>query len=404
MAETMNAKARLIVLVVSAPIIAFAVIGGFLSKALAREDAYQHLRIFEDVVQLILNNYVEPVEADRVMKGAMRGLAEGLDPDSAYLTAAQVKEFEAGDAALKAAGEVGIQLTRQYYLRVIAARDGSPAQAAGIRPRDYVRAIDGKPTREMSVFEGTRLLRGAPGTKVTLTILRGSATEPHDVALSRLKSEGPSVTGRAMANGIGYVRIAAFEATAAESVRKQAQTLRGGGARALIVDVRNCAEGDLANGLAVARLFVGTGTLAVRELRGGQREPVAASATPPNPASNQKKDSTEPVALPVAVLVDNGTSGAAELFASALAENHRAELVGEHTQGRAATQKLVRLPDGSGLWLSTVRYLTAAAKPLHEHGLTPQVEAEQPDVEFGAAPPTDDPILTKALERLKKSA
>lgn len=397
----MNAKARFIVLVVSAPIIAFAVIGGFLTKALAREDAYQHLRVFEDVVQLILNNYVEPVEPDRVMKGAMRGLAEGLDPDSAYLTAVQVKEFEAGDAALKAAGEVGLQLTRQYYLRVIAARDGSAAQAAGIRPGDYVRAIDGRPTREMSVFEGTRLLRGAPGTKITLTILRGSATEPHDVALTRVKSDGPPVTGRAMPNGIGYVRIAAFEITAAESVRKQAQTLRGGGARALVVDVRNCAEGELANGLAVARLFVGTGTLAIREMRGGQREPVEASATP---ASREWKDSTEPGALPVAVLVDNGTSGAAELFASALAENHRAELVGEHTQGRAATQKLVRLPDGSGLWLSTVRYLTAAAKPIHEHGLTPQVEAEQPDVQFGAAPPTDDPILTKALERLKKSA
>ncbi|MBI1874304.1 MAG: PDZ domain-containing protein [Acidobacteria bacterium] len=391
----MNPKTRLIVLVVSAPIIAFAVVGGFLSKALARENAYQHLRVFEDVVQLILNNYVEPVEPDRVMKGAMRGLAEGLDPDSAYLTAAQVKELESGDAVFKAAGEVGIQLTRQYYLRVIATRDGSPAQVAGIRPGDYVRAIDGRPTREMSVFEGTRLLHGASGTKVTLTILRGSATEPHDVALSRVKSDGPPVTARAMPNGVGYVRIAAFDGTAAESVRKQAQALHRGGTRALVVDVRNCAEGELANGLAVARLFVGAGTLAIREMKGGQREPVE--------AANQKdaKGGTEPIAMPLAVLVDNGTSGAAELFASAVAENHKAELIGEHTHGRAATQKLVRLPDGSGLWLSTVRYLTAAAKPIHEHGLVPQVEAEQPDVEFGGTPPTDDPILTKALERLK---
>lgn len=397
----MNTRARVIILVVSAPIIAFAVIGGFLSKALAREDAYQHLRVFEDVVQLILNNYVERVEPDRVMTGAMRGLAEGLDPDSAYLTASQVKEFEAGDAAFKAAGEVGIQLTRQYYLRVIAARDGSPAQAAGIRPGDYVRAIDGKPTREMSVFEGMRLLRGAPGTKVTVTILRGSATEPHDVALSRVKAEGPAVTGRALANGIGYVRIAVFDATAAGAVWKQAQSLRGGGATALVVDVRNCADGELANGLAVARLFVGTGTLAIREMRGGQREPVDASDSQDSQSGKDSRDAKEPVALPLAVLVDNGTSGAAELFGSALAEHQKGELIGEHTQGRAAMQKLVRLPDGSGLWLSTMRYLTAAAKPIHEHGLVPQVEVDQPDVEFGATPPTDDPILNKALERLK---
>lgn len=394
----MNAKARFAVLVVSAPIIAFAVVGGFLSKALAREGAYQHLRVFDDVVSLILNNYVEPVEADRVMKGAMRGLADGLDADSAFLTAAQVKEFEAGDAAAKAAGDVGIQLTRQYYLRVIAARDGSPGHQAGIRPGDYVRAIDGKPTREMSVFEGSRLLRGAPGTKVNLTVLRGSATEPHDVALTRARADAASVSARALPNGVGYVRVAAFNAGVAESIRKQTQTLRTGGAQALVVDVRSSAEGDVTQGLAAARLFVGSGTLAIRELKGGQREPIEAASVKDVAAAK------ELAMMPIAVLVDNGTSGAAELFASALMDNKRGELIGEHTQGRAAAQKLVRLPDGSGLWLSTVRYLTAGAKPIHEHGLAPQVVVEQPDVEFGATPPTDDPVLAKAIERLRKTA
>ena len=120
----------------------------------------------------------------------MRGLADGLDPDSAYLTAKQVAALESR-AALPD-GEVGLELTRQYYLRVIAAREGSPAAAAGLQTGDYVRGIDGKPTREMSVFEGTRLLHGQPGSKVTLTIIRGNAADPHEIPLVREKAVGPT--------------------------------------------------------------------------------------------------------------------------------------------------------------------------------------------------------------------
>ncbi|MBI4475836.1 MAG: S41 family peptidase [Acidobacteria bacterium] len=194
--------------------------------------------------------------------------------------------------------------------------------------------------------------------------------------------------------------MAAFDAAAADSIRKQVTALRGAGAQAVVIDVRNNAEGDLANGLAAARVFVESGTLAIREMKGGKREPVEAAAmTAPG-----GKDTKTLAATAVVVLVDNGTAGAAELFASALAENHKGELIGEHTQGRAAAQKLVRLPDGSGLWLSSTRYLTAAAKPIHEQGLAPQVEVEEPVVEFGETPSGDDPILAKALERLKKAA
>src|SRR5207247_3211707 len=140
-------RTRLIVMTISAPVIAFAVVGGLLGKVAAREDTYQHLKIFEDVVQLITSNYVEDVNIDKVMHGAMHGLADGLDPDSAYLTPDQVKQVEAGTPL--PAGDVGIDLTRQYYLRVIAARDNSPAAKAGLRTGDYVRASTDPPTREM---------------------------------------------------------------------------------------------------------------------------------------------------------------------------------------------------------------------------------------------------------------
>src|SRR4051794_38926079 len=167
----MSSRTRLIVLTVSAPVVAFAIVGGLLGKVMAREDTYQYLKVFDDVVSLVTSHYVEDVNVDKIMKGAMHGLADGLDPDSAYLTADEVKQVESG-APLAPAG-VGIELTRQYYLRVIAARDNSPAAKAGLPTGDYIRAINNMPTRDMSVWEGVRALRGAPGSKVSITVIRG---------------------------------------------------------------------------------------------------------------------------------------------------------------------------------------------------------------------------------------
>jgi len=388
----MKIRGRVLVLAVSMPVIAFAVIGGFMSKALAREDSYQYLRIFEDVVSLILNNYVEEVNVDKVMHGAMHGLADGLDPDSAYLTAAQVKQVEAG-TPLPPAG-VGLELTRQYYLRVIAARDNSPAAKAGLRTGDYIRAINDLPTREMSVWEGTRMLRGAAGTKVTVTVIRGNAADPHVVELVR-QAEPPSVvSGRVAAPGVGYIRVAGISKDTAEQVKTHAADAVKNGATKLIVDVRRVSNGSPEDGLAMARLFVAKGTLAMRETKNGPRETIASG---PGDGS---------ITLPAVVLIDTGTSAAAEVFASALSGNKRADLIGEHTIGRAAEQKLIKLPDGAGLWLSTMRYLTPAGTPLHEKGLEPTIVVDDPDVEFGQPAPTADPILEKAIEHLadKKAA
>jgi carboxyl-terminal processing protease len=388
----MSSRTRRIVLLISAPVVAFAVVGGFLSNVGAREGTYQHLKVFDDVVGLIGDNYVEKVDVDKVMLGAMNGLADSLDPDSAFLSADQVKQVESGTPL--PAGDVGIDLTRQYYLRIIATRDGSPAAKAGLRTGDYVRAINGTATREMSVFEGMRLLRGAPGSKVSLTIIRGSTADPHVIELAREAAQTPEVSSRMAAAGVGYLRVAAISAKTADLAKTQASDLAKNGAATMIVDVRRVSGGAPENGLALARLFVTQGTLAVRETKGAERETIAARV------------SDGAITVPVTLLVDNGTSGAAELFASALVGNKRAELVGEHTLGRAAQQKLIKLPDGSGLWLTTTRYLMPDGTPLHEKGLQPAVPVEEPEVDFGQTPPPGDPILDKALERLtqKKAA
>lgn len=383
----MKIRGRVLVLALSVPVIAFAVIGGFLgNSALAREDSYQYLRTFEDVVSLIVNNYVEEVNVDKVMHGAMHGLADGLDPDSAFLDVAQVKVFDKGDAG--GAAQIGLEVTRQYYLRVIASRDGSPAARAGLMPGDYIRAIDGQSTRDTTVYEGQRLLRGKAGTKVRLTVLRGNAAEPHDIELLREELPAATVKARIAAPGIGYLRIAEFSKITPDQIKAEVAALAKSGATRLIVDLRGTAFGDTDAGLAAARLFVKTGVLTYRQDRGKEKEAVLAATGDGS------------VAVTTAVLTDNGTSGAAEVFAAALSGNKRATIVGERTFGRAARQKLVRLPDGSALMLTHLVYLTPASVAIHEKGLIPDVPVDQPDVEFGQAPPAKDNTLDKAIESL----
>ena len=396
----MTVKTRLSVLLLSTPILIFVVVGGLMGKTSARgDDSLQNLRVFQDVVGLVLNYYVEEVKIDRAMEGAMKGLADGLDPDSAYLNAKMLADVQSG--APQPEGDVGVELTRQYYLRVISARDGSPAAKAGLQTGDYVRGIDGRSTREISVLEGTRLLRGQPGSKVMLTVIRGNAAEPHDVTLVREKPGPVSVSGRMVGTDIGYVRIATFRNGVVDQLKKQVADLSHAGAKSIIVDVRHTAEGTYENGIDAARLFVKSGTLVMKGARESDKDK--------NADATREKITAAPgdgsIELPVQILTTAGTSGAAELFAAALSGNQRAELVGERTLGRAGIQKLVRLPENRGLWLTYARYLTPAGEPIHGKGLKPGVAVEDVDVtEFGAPAPDKDPILDAAIARASKKA
>ncbi len=389
----MTPRLRAAVLAVSLPVLAFTVIGGFLGRdASAQGESYKHLRIFEDVVSLILNNYVEDVDVDKVMHGAMHGLADGLDPDSAYLDATQMKTVGQPTAGL---ADPGLELTRQYYLRVIAAREGSPAARAGLRPGDYVRSIDGQSTRDTSVFEGMHLLRGKPGTKVTLAVLRGNAAEPHEVVLTRETPQSLNVKGRTLAPGTGYVRVPEFTKATAGQLRSEIAALTRGGAQRVVIDVRGTTAGDLDLGFEGARLFVASGTLGYSQARGKDKVPVSAAT------------GDGAIAVPLAILTDNGTAGAAEVFAAAVGGNKRATLVGERTIGRAGRQKVVALPDGAGLLLTNVLYLGPGGASLNERGVVPDVAVDVPSVDFGIEPTPGDPVLDKAVETLtaaKKAA
>jgi carboxyl-terminal processing protease len=384
----MTSRTRTLVLAISVPVIAFVVIGGYLGQALAKDDTYQHLRVFEDVVSLVLNNYVEEVDVSDAMKGAMKGLADGLDPESAFLTPELAKTVQSDDPASLA--DVGLTVTRQYYLRIVSARDGSPAARAGLRSGDFIRAIDNRPTRDISAYEGARLLRGAPGSKVSLLVIRGNAADPHTVDLARERISGPELTSRMADGSTGYIRLMEFSKDSPARLKQALDALATTKATRYVIDLRGTARGDLDDGVAAARLFVKSGTLSIRQAKGDKREPIVAQA------------GDGAITAPVVLIVNQGTAGPAEVFAAALNDNDRADLVGEPTIGRAARQRLITLPDGSGLLLSHLRYLTPDGDAIHEKGLQPDEEVEQPEVEFGAEPPAPDATLQKALERIAK--
>ena len=384
----MSRRARLVVLFATLPIVAFTMVGGFLGRAVAEEDTYRHLRIFEDVVSLIANNYVEDVELDGVMEGALRGLAGGLDSDSTFLSAAEVEWMESG--APLPEGELGIVVSSRYYIQIIAARDDSPASRAGLVPGDYIRAIDGETTRLLSAFEGERLLRGEPGTTVEVSLLRGNTQEPYDIVLTRERLTPVPVEGRLM-DTVGHIRVAAFESGTAQDLEAEVARLLGSGADRLLIDVRGAAGGSFEEGIAAARLFVESGTL-LRRVEHGDRE-IEVQATAGSNA----------ISAPIVLLTNLGTAHAAELFVASLTGAGRAETVGQRTGGRASLQRLVKLPDDTGLWLSWARYQDAAGEPVHRFGVQPTVEVEVPFVELGESAPAGDPILERGLEHLRAS-
>ena len=381
--------ARLVILFGSVPVVAFTMVGGFLGQGVAREDTYRHLRIFEDVVSHIGSSYVEEVDLDEVMQGALRGLAGGLDTDSAFLSATDVLRIESGEPLPE--GELGIDVTSQYYLQIVAAHPDSPAGRAGLIPGDFIRTINGQTTRRISALEGERLLRGEPGAIVSLSMIRGNTTEPYDIELTLEQLTGPAVATRILDESLGYVRVNQFTAGASDELATAVANLVDSGARALLVDVRNTAGGSFEEGIAAARLFVGSGTLLRRTEHGGQQVDVAATA------------GSTAIDTPLVLLTNFGTAHAAELFAAGLSGIDRADTVGQRTAGRASLQKLVKLPDGTGLWLSWARYLKASGDPIHRSGILPTVAVDVPVVELGEPVPLGDPILEQGLEHLRSA-
>jgi carboxyl-terminal processing protease len=422
----MSGRTRTLVFLISTPLVVIVAVGGLLGAVSpAAQQAMPHLAVFNDVVRLIQSAYVEQPNMSKVMDGALRGLVDGLDPDTSYLTPDDVRTEETQSALPD--GDVGLVIARQSYLRIVGVRDGSPAQRAGLQSGDFIRAIGDTPTRDMSSVTGARLLRGAPGSKVTLLIIRnGDVAEPRPIDVVREVPKTDRASGKRLPGGEAYVRVASFGAGAAAAIKSSVAATGAAANAGVIIDIRDVADGTNDEGIAAARLFVKSGTIAIRA---GRPAPDAAQPPAANDAATQD-DSTSSAApargraqrpmpipadavrteaaagdgaltMPVVLLVSNGTAHAAEIFASALLGNKRAALVGEPTAGLAGVQHLVRLPDGYALLMTTERYLQNDGYPIQGRGLRPTVFVEGPTVGFDDTPPATDAILERGIRELK---
>jgi carboxyl-terminal processing protease len=370
----------------STTLILYIALGTVLGRVLG-DTSYGQLALFNEVVRLVLDAYVEPVNLDRAMAGAEFGMVDSLDGESAYLDAAAFRALQTPQREPLA--DVGVVLSRRFsFLAVVATRPGSPAEKGGVKAGDLIKTIDDRHTRLLGVPVGEALLRGAPGSSVKLKLLR-PGSDAIDVSLVRERLLHSAPRGRMLEGGAGYLSVPEFGPRAAEEVQGELDLLRRQGARSLVLDLRRSAFGAPDAGIKVAELFVNGGVVA--RLSGRRvREQVFTA----DPARSAWK-------LPLAVLVDSSTAGPAEVVAAALLDSGRAPVVGESTFGRAPVQKTIPLPEG-GLVLTVAKYVTPKGKPIHNQGLEPSVAVNAPpDAGEGAE---GDPILDKALELLRGEA
>ena len=377
-------RAKHLILGFSIPFVLYAILGGFLGRALARDSAYRYLSVFQDVVTHVMNYYVEQPEMDEVMDGAIRGMMDALDPDSCYLTPEEYAAFTSPEADPKA--DIGVEVTKRYYVQVVSVLAGSPAEAAGLEPGDLLKSIDGKNTREVNVIVGEAMLRGPAGSKLELEVIRGRQPEPIQIAVTRRDVVSSPVEFELLEDGTGYVHITSFRAGIATDVKRSLEMLKGQGAERIVLDVRNSFGRNAADGARVAELFVAGGVAARLQSRKGETTDVTL-------ASDRVA-----FAGPIVVLINRGSSGAAEIVASGIRSANRGELVGVQTSGRSAVQKTMELGDGAGLVLSVGQYWTPDGKAMLGEGLEPTVEVSRP----ADTPADEDPVLDKALEILEQ--
>jgi carboxyl-terminal processing protease len=383
----MSPRGRLFVALVSTTLVGYVAVGSLLGRVMG-DSTYGQLTVFNEVVRLVLEAYVEPVNLDRAMAGARLGLTDALDGDSAYLDAEEFRAYQ--QSGRETDGDLGLVLTRRFsFLMVVSARPGSPGEKAGVRPGDVLKTIDGKHTRPLPPSTGQRLLRGAPGSVVKLTLLR-AGSDPIDVTAVRERLSPSPPRGRMLEDGSGYLKVPEMSTRVADEVRSELEVLKRSGARRLVLDLRGSGYGVPAEGIKVAELFLHGGTAAKLASAGAEEEQVL-TADPGRRAWE----------LPMAVLVDTGTAGAAEIVAAALLESGRSQVVGEHTFGRAGIQKPVPLPEG-GLVLTVARYLSPKGKAIHGEGIEPSVRVEDGEPAEGEEAEPGDPILEKALEILQE--
>lgn len=373
----MSYRGKFFIVLVSAAIAIYAVFGGLLrnfSPTFAQQpinDAGAQIRIFESVLQHIQNDYVDEPNLEKVRAGALRGLAGGLDPYSSYLTAEQVKDFQ----AKKTTNQVGIGAEFSQvssYLYIVSVTKDSPAEKAGLKAGDVIEYIENKATRDISLYDARQLLLGEPNSKVNLRVLR-TGTKPQTLTVTRGSYKIPEATAKVEEGKIGVIKVYSLETGEAKDIRARVSDLTKQGVSKIVLDLRGVAAGDLNEAVEVANLFVKDGNLA--QIIGRDNKTIQTFTADPSKHLFDGK---------VVALIDLGTSGAAEVVASAILDRQRGEVVGERSFGAGTQQQLFTLRGGDGLLLTTAKWASPSGKTFlaserADSGVKPSVEVKRPE-------------------------
>lgn len=340
---------------------------GVLVKRATRDATYEQLELFTEALGIVQSEYVDETKPKDLIYSAIDGLVGGLDRHSQFLKPDEYEEMRVETRGQF--GGLGVEIgIKEGLLTIVAPLDDTPAAAAGIKPGDRIVKIDGQFTRGISLHEAVQKLRGRPGTKVTLTILREPEDQLFDVVLARAIVKIQSVKDPHFVEGkIGYVRITEFQESTAQDLENALATLEREGVQALILDVRRNPGGLLDAAVAVAEKFLPKGAkiVSTKGRREDQNLEFLSQAVKPR------------LTLPMVVLVDNGSASASEIVAGALQDHKRAILLGIKTFGKGSVQTVIPLKDGSAVRLTTSKYYTPSGRSIHGEGILPDVVAEE---------------------------
>ena len=384
----MSMKFKVTILASSLAVLLFTLGGNFVNvRASSNDGAYRQLSVYSEVLSRVRSEYVEEPNIPQVTEGALHGLLESLDANSSYLTAAEYKQYKSIKNDTK--GGIGAVVSKRFgYAAVVAVIPGGPADKAGVEGTDIFESIEGKSSRDMSLAEINAMLDGEPGSTVTVAAVRPRRAEPQKIVITRDVVTIPPATEKMMADNVGYVKVDSLPQGKSQEVANKIRDLQKQGAKKLVLDLRNTAGGEEAEGIATANLFLDHGTITYLQ---GQKYPRQAFNADPT------KDITK---LPVAVLVNRGTAGPAEIVASAILENARGDVVGDKTFGDGSVQKVLDMPDGAALILSVAKYYSPAGKAIQDSAVTPNVMVADTDDDGGL--PDDDSVTPSPEDQNQK--
>ncbi len=335
------------------------------AKRPANEDAlYKELELFSDALSIVQTDYVEQPEAKQLIYGALKGMLATLDPYSQFLDPDSYNELKIDTEGQF--GGLGIEITlKDDILTIITPIDDTPAQKAGLKPTDRIVKIDGQMTRGITLLDAVKKLRGKPGTKVTLTILREGENELKDYVLTRDIIMIQSIREtKLFEHDIGYVRISDFRENTARDLEQALEGLKSKHMQGLVLDLRNNPGGLLDVSVSTAELFLSRQQMIV-STKGRLRNQ--------NLEFRSRRQGLDKN-IPIVVLINEGSASASEILAGAIQDHHRGIIVGTKSHGKASVQTVFPMKDGSALRLTTSKYFTPSGRSIHGQGILPDVE------------------------------